>query len=176
MASKYEIQLGRLIDLNGLPAPEKEYLFCRHLGRLYRWDFAWPWAKVALEADGGRFTGRGRGRPVTGAPIGYHGSDEDNRKRNIGNLLGWKILIYSPAMISSGEAIEDARIALAQAQGQPWEDRLLAHVRAVFDRGALQRKVARNKREFRAQRGGRLGYVPPKDLEDINRAAKKILG
>lgn len=143
--SQYELQLGRLIQLAGLPEPELQFMFAREYGRLYRWDFAWVDRKLAVEVDGGRFMGRGGQGQVMSrtAPLGYHGSVEDNRKRNLANLLGWTMLVYSPEMIRSNEAITELKIALEKTAGRPWEGRLQQHVHDVFAREAIQRKVQR---------------------------------
>jgi very-short-patch-repair endonuclease len=68
--------------------------------RRYRFDLAWPQesVKLAVEVDGGTWIpGGGRhNRP--------QGFENDIRKLNLGVMLGWRILRYTPAMIESGEA------------------------------------------------------------------------
>jgi very-short-patch-repair endonuclease len=64
--------------------PRREYRF--HPTRRWRFDFAWPRFRVAVEVDGGAFV---RGRHVQGA--GSHG---DRNKLNAATLLGWRVLQY----------------------------------------------------------------------------------
>jgi very-short-patch-repair endonuclease len=154
MRSQYETQLERLIHLAGLPEPVLQFAFAKEYGRLYRWDFAWTEFKLAVEVDGGRFMGRGGSARTMSrtAPLGYHGSVEDNRKRNLANLLGWTILVYSPEMIRSGEAVAELKLALEQKAGRPWQERLSAHAHDVFNRESLKRRVANLRKKGRRPR------------------------
>lgn len=89
MARKRD-DLGRiLMDCRalGLPEPELEYRFC---DRRWRFDAAWPAYMVALEYDGGTWSG---GRHVTG-----RGHESDARKRNAAILLGWRVFTTTPNM------------------------------------------------------------------------------
>ena len=67
---------------HGLPAPVRELVFCGH--RDWRFDYAWPDAKVALELEGGTFSG---GRHSTGP-----GMRADMEKYNEAALRGWCVL------------------------------------------------------------------------------------
>jgi len=69
------------------PEPELEYRF--HPFRKWRFDFAWPDQKVAVEMEGGVFTGGAHTRG------GHYQSD--CQKYNAGVLLGWRILRYTTA-------------------------------------------------------------------------------
>lgn len=80
---------------NGLPAGGvAEYRF--HPKRRWRFDWAWPDARVALEIEGGAWTG---GRHTRGK--GFIG---DMEKYNNAALLGWRVLRVTPSQVSSGEA------------------------------------------------------------------------
>jgi hypothetical protein len=57
-ASPLEIEAERLIAEAGLPAPVKQYRFADAIGRGWRFDFAWPDRRVALEIDGDLWNGR----------------------------------------------------------------------------------------------------------------------
>lgn len=57
-ASPLEIEAERLIAEAGLPAPVKQYRFADAIGRGWRFDFAWPARRVALEIDGDLWHGR----------------------------------------------------------------------------------------------------------------------
>jgi very-short-patch-repair endonuclease len=90
MASDLEDLFLRVLNeqsqVNGIAVeqPEAEYRF--HPDRKWRFDFAWPAFKVAVEVDGGAFT---RGRHNTGV-----GSHNDKDKMNAAAALGWRVLAF----------------------------------------------------------------------------------
>lgn len=91
-----------------LPDPEREYMFHGH--RRWRFDFAWPAYKVAVEMEGGIFTG---GRHVRGQQ--YAG---DCHKYNCAVLLGWKLLRFT-AVDTAGDPIDMIKqVAEALRQGR----------------------------------------------------------
>lgn len=71
--------------------PESEYRFTE--GRQWRLDYAWPDCRVAVEIEGGAWTG---GRHTRGA-----GFVEDCRKYNCAQCLGWTVLRYTPCMLDA---------------------------------------------------------------------------
>jgi hypothetical protein len=71
----------------GLPRPVPEYRF--HPDRKWRFDYAWPKRKVALEIEGGVWT---KGRHTRGK-----GFIKDIEKYNAATLAGWKILRCVPS-------------------------------------------------------------------------------
>ena len=73
----------------GLPEPVKEYRF--HAVRKWRFDYAFPALMIALEVEGGVWTG---GRHTRGA--GYLG---DVDKYNEAALLGWLVLRCTPSKL-----------------------------------------------------------------------------
>jgi hypothetical protein len=78
---------------HGLPAPVAEYRFCE--GRKWAFDYCWPDWDLALEIEGGVWTG---GRHVSGG--GFLG---DVEKYNAAALNGWFLLRCTPADVESGE-------------------------------------------------------------------------
>ena len=69
------------------PQYELEYVFLP--GRKYRFDFAWPASKVAVEIQGGtRLKGGGR-----------HNTDVDRWKMNHAATNGWRVLQFSGKML-----------------------------------------------------------------------------
>jgi very-short-patch-repair endonuclease len=80
----------------GLPAPITEYKF--HPVRRWRFDFAFPDRKIAVEIEGGVFT---QGRHTRGK--GFSG---DMEKYNAAVLLGWKLLRYTPNHVNFNEIRE----------------------------------------------------------------------
>ena len=91
------------IRLMKLPEPVREYRF--HPERQWRFDFAWPLYKVAVEVDGGIYS---RGRHVR--PKGFQG---DAEKGNAAVLAGWKVLHFTRSHIKTGQAIRDIENLLA---------------------------------------------------------------
>lgn len=77
-----------------------------HDDRRWRFDFAWPNAKVAVEVDGGIY-GPKAGRHNRGA-----GMEADNEKLNTAASMGWVILRFGPRAINSGDAVEVIKTAL----------------------------------------------------------------
>lgn len=86
----------------GLPVPEREYRF--DPVRKWRFDCAWPDHKLAIECDGGTWSG---GRHVRGA-----GYQRDAEKFNAASRLGWAVFHYTGAMIRSGYAAREIAEAL----------------------------------------------------------------
>lgn len=78
-----------------LPTPVREFKF--HPTRKWRLDFAWPGHKVAVECEGGVWTG---GRHTRGS-----GFIEDCRKYAAASLAGWVVFRVAADHIRSGEAI-----------------------------------------------------------------------
>lgn len=75
-----------------------------HSERKWRFDFAWPQRKVALEVDGGTHSG---GRHVRGK-----GYEEDCEKLNAAIINGWRVLRVTGSQVKSGQAIAWAESVL----------------------------------------------------------------
>ncbi len=93
--SELEDRLLWQIKVSGLPEPEREYRFANP--RLWRFDFAWPDYRLAVECEGGIWAG---GRHTRGA-----GFERDCEKHNQAILSGWRILRFTRRQIDSGEAL-----------------------------------------------------------------------
>lgn len=76
--------------------PEREWQFSK---RKFRFDFAWPTHKLAVEIEGGIWRG---GRHSTGT-----GFTNDCIKYNLATKEGWRVLRYSTEMVVDGTAIND---------------------------------------------------------------------
>lgn len=107
------------IESAGIWEPETEYRFASSLGRQWRFDFAWPTVKVALEVEGATFgkvetTADGRkvrtagGRHSTGA-----GLEADAYKYNRAAMLGWMVIRVTTTMVRKGQAIPELLDAFA---------------------------------------------------------------
>jgi very-short-patch-repair endonuclease len=83
-------------------AHEREYRFC---DRRWRFDFAMPERKVAVEIEGGVFV---QGRHTRGA-----GAIKDMEKYNRAALDGWRVLRFPPDKVKSGQAIDMVREVMA---------------------------------------------------------------
>lgn len=82
--------------VKNLTNAEREYKF--HPTRDWRFDFAWPAIKLAVEVEGG--TSFGKSRHSQG-----DGFEKDCIKYNAATLLGWKVLRYSTKMVQNETAI-----------------------------------------------------------------------
>ena len=80
---------------NGFPFPNEEFKFLED--RRFRFDFAWPSTNIAIEIEGGVWSG---GRHTRGA-----GYSRDIEKYNLATRAGWKVYRFTPQMVKSGEAI-----------------------------------------------------------------------
>ena len=99
--SRLEATLALHMKAAGLN-PETEYRF--HPPRRWRFDFAWPDQRLAVECEGGVYSG---GRHVRGS-----GFEKDVEKYNQASLDGWRLLRFTGAMINGGEALQVIEAAL----------------------------------------------------------------
>ena len=93
--SLYEIQMATILKRAGYKFVE-EYRFTPP--RRFRFDFALPKQKIAIEVEGGSFMKFGR--------HGWgKGFQSDCEKYNLAMILGWKVLRYVPSSLL--EVVED---------------------------------------------------------------------
>lgn len=95
MTSDAERSMSTQIRYVGLPEPESEHRFAAP--RRWRFDFAWPSRKLAVEVEGGTFS---CGRHTRGT-----GYEADLEKYNAAALLGWTVLRFTTRMVDDGSAI-----------------------------------------------------------------------
>lgn len=100
--SALEAAFAAQIAHAGLPAPAREHRFA--LPRRFAFDFAWPLHLVAVELDGGSWSG---GRHTRGS-----GFERDTEKRNLAQLLGWMVLHFTATTVRSGDALRFTTAAL----------------------------------------------------------------
>lgn len=93
----------QLLEEKNLPLPITEYKF--HPARKWRFDYAFPEFKVALELEGGVWI---QGRHTR--PTGYK---KDMEKYSEAALLGWKVLRIEPNEILKHKTFEMLKRALA---------------------------------------------------------------
>lgn len=94
--------LLRQIASAGLPAPVQEHRF--HATRRWRFDLAWPDLMIAVEVDGGVWSG---GRHTRGA-----GFVADCEKVNEATAMGWRVFRFPTPHVSDGSAVEMLRRVL----------------------------------------------------------------
>ena len=99
-----------------LPAPVREYQF--HPTRRWRFDFAWPVQKVAVEIDGLVYGGQGGHQTVEGV-LG------DCEKYEAALLAGWRVYRVPGPWIADGdrwiwrvEVMDTLRVLLNDSKGQ----------------------------------------------------------
>jgi very-short-patch-repair endonuclease len=100
--SRLEETLSLHLRAAGLPDPEREYRFAPP--RRWRFDFCWPDQRLAVEVEGGIYSG---GRHVRGS-----GFEKDAEKYNAATIAGWRVLRFTSAMIQCGEALAQIEQAL----------------------------------------------------------------
>lgn len=121
--SAIEETLALHIRAAKLPEPVREYRFAaEHVGagkgskqrlidaglRDFRFDFAWPELRVAVEVDGGMY--------IKGGHTSGTGASRDREKDDQAMRLGWSIYRCTPAMIKRGRAVETIEILLSMAR------------------------------------------------------------
>ena len=85
----------RLLRSVGLPAPVREHRF--HPVRRWRFDYAWIEHKVALEVEGGVWTG---GRHTRGT-----GFVADIEKYNAAVVAGWRVVRVVPGKLCASATV-----------------------------------------------------------------------
>lgn len=86
----------------GLTEPLTEVRF--HPERKWRWDFAWPEKKLAVECNGGIWVkgAHGRGTGIT----------RDYEKWSAAAALGWRIIHVTPSQLNSPKTFDLIKEAL----------------------------------------------------------------
>jgi len=85
----------------------REHKFAKEaFGRQWRFDFAWPNLKVAVEIEGLVVRKIGGETVVQGRHANIAGFREDCEKYNAAALLGWTVLRFEQSQVKSGRAID----------------------------------------------------------------------
>ena len=98
MKAKDAVQQAIVIHesrLAGLGAPVAEHRF--HPTRKWRLDWAWVPQKIALEIQGGVWSGGKHGRGA--------GIVKDHEKLNAAQALGWRVIQLTPGQVKGGELL-----------------------------------------------------------------------
>ena len=91
---KHSAEFLYYLNFLQIPTPVAEYRFAPP--RRWRLDFAWPEEKLALEVEGGVWTG---GRHTRGS-----GFIKDMEKYNALTMMRWYLFRVTPTQIKNGEA------------------------------------------------------------------------
>ena len=103
MGSDLETTFAFQLRALKLPEPVREYRFAPP--RRWKFDFAWLDLLLAVEIEGGTWSG---GRHTRGA-----GFEKDCEKYCEAVLLGWRVLRCTGTMVTSGAAVALVERALA---------------------------------------------------------------
>lgn len=81
-------------EVYGIETPQAEYRF--HPDRRWRFDYCWPSQSIAVEIEGGVWSG---GRHTRGS-----GFLKDMEKYNEAGRLGFRVFRFTPRQLKTGEA------------------------------------------------------------------------
>ena len=101
-----ELALSHIRDA-GLPEPETELKFSAD--RKWRFDFAWPGYRIALEIEGGTWAS---GRHTRGK-----GYEADCLKYSEAAILGWLVLRVTGGMVRNGTEVDLVKRAIMVQRG-----------------------------------------------------------
>lgn len=103
--SKAEEEFALQVRAVGLPEPEREFRF--HPTRRWRFDFAWPDKKLAVEVEGITYFGKNKNGTMR---LGRHqtakGITGDCEKYGEAMLLGWNVYRCTQEFVKNGTAID----------------------------------------------------------------------
>jgi hypothetical protein len=94
--SSGELILAKQMSLVKFPAYEEEFKFLED--RKFRFDFAWPDKKVAVEVEGGVYS---NSRHTSG-----FGFTKDCEKYNLAAASGWSVYRFTTEMVKNGKAVD----------------------------------------------------------------------
>lgn len=97
--SDLEETFAQHLTIHALPQPIREFPF--HVGRRWRFDFAWLDEKIAVEIEGGT--------RVNGRHNRHDGFERDAEKYNTAVLDGWRVLRFTGEMVRDGRAINTTK-------------------------------------------------------------------
>jgi len=80
-----------------VPEYKMEFRFC--LEHAYRFDFAWPGDKLAVEIDGGNRMVRWSPKMKRNVAVGRHTGSADYVKLNTAIIYGWRVLRFTTEML-----------------------------------------------------------------------------
>jgi very-short-patch-repair endonuclease len=96
MTNSYQPIIEAFCKQSRIAPPVPEFRF--HPVRKWRFDFAWPALRVALEIEGGVYA---KGRHTRGK-----GFEADIEKYNTAALLGWTVIRATTGQLQAGKAFQ----------------------------------------------------------------------
>lgn len=113
--SKVEDLLLSQLKMIKLPEPVREHRF--HPERKWRFDFAWPDFKLAVEVEGITFYGKNKNGSMK---LGRHqtakGVNGDCEKYGAAMELGWDVYRCTQQMVRTGQALKTIEILVGLKQ------------------------------------------------------------
>ena len=91
-----------MLKARKMPTPTPEFRF--HPVRKFRWDWAWPEARLALEVEGGVWSGGAHGRGT--------GIVRDMEKSSLAAEEGWRIIRVTPSNLATEATMDSIHRAL----------------------------------------------------------------
>lgn len=99
-----QLELHAQILLEEIGVFEAEYKF--HPQRMWRFDFANVDRKIAVEIEGGIWSG--------GSHTRGKGFEEDCEKYNEANILGWRVYRFTAGMLDRGDITQVIKMAFSR--------------------------------------------------------------
>lgn len=106
--SELEKRLLAQLRQAGVVDPQPQFHFDSRRG--WRFDYAWPALRLAVEVEGGVFTEGRHNRPI--------GFIRDTHKYNAAAIQGWCLLRYTLVEIRSGKAAEEIALVIQARKGR----------------------------------------------------------
>ena len=91
-----------MLKARKMPTPTPEFVF--HPTRKFRFDYAWPDARLALEVEGGVWSRGAHGRGT--------GIVRDMEKSTLAAGEGWRIIRVTPSNLATSDTIDHIHRAL----------------------------------------------------------------
>jgi very-short-patch-repair endonuclease len=104
-----------------LPAPEREFLFASSSGRRWRFDFAWPDHKLAVEIEGLVVMRIGGQLVCTGRHASIGGFKDDCVKYAWATVFGWHVMRFEQSQVADKTAIDMLVRAIAALPTVPYQ-------------------------------------------------------
>lgn len=137
--SKLENQFKEQLRQSGIELSEEQYIF--HPTRKWRFDYAFPDQKVAVELHGGTWV---QGRHTRG--IGFQ---KDREKMNEAVMLGWRVVEATKEQLEEGMCLYWlSRLLLIELTKTQCEE-IASNVKEILDRKEGKKKKPPTKKKVK---------------------------
>lgn len=114
--SKQATELLELqIEQRALPVYEREHAFANSIGRRWRFDFAWPQHKLAVEIEGLVVMRIGGELVCKGRHASISGFKDDCEKYAWAVVFGWRVMRFEQSQVKDKTAIDMLVRAIASS-------------------------------------------------------------